>query len=113
MAVADGELRGLRAVREATVREHMSAENEHQFDRCIAAFGHPRYEIMATGEVWDGSDGVKTFLLENKEPSRTSHSSPRPGITRRTPWSWKVASEAPITTTGAGSRPPGARSTFH
>ena len=63
----DTELRDLRALREATVREHMSAENDHEFDRCIAAFGHPRYEIMATGEVWDGSDGVKTFLLENKE----------------------------------------------
>jgi steroid delta-isomerase-like uncharacterized protein len=57
----------LRERREATVREHMGAENEHDFERCIAAFSHPRYEIVATGEVWDGADGVNSLLLENKQ----------------------------------------------
>ncbi len=51
--------------RQATVREHMEAENAHDFERCIAAFGHPRYEIMATGEVWDGHSGVNALLEEN------------------------------------------------
>jgi steroid delta-isomerase-like uncharacterized protein len=56
----------LRELREATVLEHMNAENDHDFERCIAAFGHPRYEIVPTGEVWDGSDGVNALLLENQ-----------------------------------------------
>ena len=57
----------LREQREATVLEHMGAENQHDFERCIAAFGHPRYEIVATGEVWDGHDGVNALLLENEK----------------------------------------------
>jgi len=56
-----------RQVREAAVREHMEAENAHEFDRCIAAFAHPRYEIVATGEVWDGHSGVNALLHENKK----------------------------------------------
>jgi len=57
----------LRERREATVWEHMKAENAYDFERCIAAFGHPRYEIVATGEVWDGHNGVNTLLNENKQ----------------------------------------------
>jgi len=57
----------IREQREATVREHMEAENAHDFDRCIAAFAHPRYEIIATGEVWDGHSGVNALLQENKK----------------------------------------------
>lgn len=55
----------LRQSREATVLEHMTAENAKEFERCIGAFGHPRYEIVATGEVWDGHDGVNALLLQN------------------------------------------------
>jgi steroid delta-isomerase-like uncharacterized protein len=57
----------LRERRETTVREHMGAENDHDFERCIDAFSHPRYEIVATGEVWDGHDGVNALLLQNKK----------------------------------------------
>src|SRR2546427_1299981 len=57
----------LRQLREATVLEHMEAENAHDFARCIAAFAHPRYEIVATGEVWDGHSGVNALLQENKK----------------------------------------------
>ena len=57
----------LRKLREATVREHMEAENAHDFERCIRAFARPRYEIVATGEVWDGRSGVNTLLEENKK----------------------------------------------
>jgi len=56
----------LRKLREATVLEHMEAENAHDFARCIAAFSHPRYEIVATGEIWDGLSGVNALLNENK-----------------------------------------------
>jgi len=57
----------LRQRREATVREHMEAENSHDFARCIAAFSHPRYEIVATGEVWEGHSGVNALLEDNKK----------------------------------------------
>src|SRR5439155_464239 len=43
------------------------AENAHDFERCIAMFAHPRYEIIATGEVWDGHSGVNALLQENKK----------------------------------------------
>jgi hypothetical protein len=33
----------LRDRREALVREHMESENDHDFDRTIHTFGHPRY----------------------------------------------------------------------
>ncbi len=56
----------LRKLREATVLEHMEAENAHDVARCIAAFSHPRYEIVATEEVSDGISGVNTLLNENK-----------------------------------------------
>src|SRR5437879_13080749 len=57
----------LRQLREATVLEHMEAENAHDFDRCIEAFSHPRSEIVATGEVWDGHSGVSALLHGNKK----------------------------------------------
>ncbi|HLZ46801.1 MAG TPA: ester cyclase [Gemmatimonadales bacterium] len=64
----------------AIVLEHMHYENAHDFDRCIAAFGHPRYEIVPTGEVHDGRDGVNGLLDQNRvafadfhfEPHRTA-----------------------------------------
>lgn len=66
--------------RVATVLEHMRLENDHDFPGCIAAFAHPRYEVVATGEVHDGQDAVDAFLTENRrafpdfhfEPSRVS-----------------------------------------
>lgn len=71
----------LQAKRHATVVEHMTAENSYDFERCIGAFHHPRYEIVPTGEAWDGRDGVNTLLVENKtgfpdfhfEPSAIHH----------------------------------------
>lgn len=52
--------------RVAVVLEHMRLENEHDFSGCIAEFGRPRYEIMATGEVYDGPIEVDQFLRENR-----------------------------------------------
>jgi steroid delta-isomerase-like uncharacterized protein len=66
----------LRERREAIVREHMEAENEHDFARCIAAFSHPRYEIIATGEVWDGRSGVNELLNGNKTGFSNFHFQP-------------------------------------
>jgi steroid delta-isomerase-like uncharacterized protein len=56
----------LRARREATVLDHMSAENAHEFERCIDAFAHARYEIVPTGEVFDGKDGVHELIVANR-----------------------------------------------
>ena len=55
----------LRAKREAIVLEHMEAENAHEFERCIAAFSHARYEIIPTGEIWDGESGVNDLMIQN------------------------------------------------
>jgi steroid delta-isomerase-like uncharacterized protein len=56
----------LLARRDAIVLEHMGAENAHEFERCIDAFSHARYEIIPTGEVWDGKSGVNALLIQNK-----------------------------------------------
>src|SRR3954464_15411482 len=58
----------LRAHREAVVREHMESENAHQFDTTIATFGHPRYELVATGDVYDGEDAVRAYFAESRRP---------------------------------------------
>ena len=52
----------LRARREAIVREHMQSENRHEYDVTIKTFDHPRYEIIPTGEVYDGEDEVRTYF---------------------------------------------------
>lgn len=52
----------LREQREAIVREHMESENHHDFDTTIATFSHPRYEIIATGEVFDGEAEVRRYF---------------------------------------------------
>jgi steroid delta-isomerase-like uncharacterized protein len=44
------------------IREHMDTEVTHEFDKTLATFnGHPRYEIVPTGEVYDGDDEVMTY----------------------------------------------------
>lgn len=47
--------------REQVILEHMRSENEHRFDDTIATFAHPRYELMASGEVYDGEDAVREY----------------------------------------------------
>jgi len=52
----------LRQRRLAVVEEHMNTEVTKEFDRTLATFnGHPRYEIMATGQVFDGDDEVMGY----------------------------------------------------
>src|SRR5437660_12881395 len=52
----------LRATREGIVREHMESENRHEFDVTMATFHHPRYEIVPTGEVYDGPEEVQGYF---------------------------------------------------
>jgi steroid delta-isomerase-like uncharacterized protein len=56
----------LRARRDAVVREHMESENVHDFDTTIATFGHPRYELVATGDVFDGEEAVRAYFAESR-----------------------------------------------
>ena len=57
----------LRERREAIVREHMESENSHEFDVTLATFaGDPRYEIVATGEVYDGTEDVDRYYQETR-----------------------------------------------
>ena len=56
----------LRARREATVREHMQSENVHDFDTTIGTFDHPRYELIATGDVHDGEAEVRAYFEETR-----------------------------------------------
>ena len=57
----------LRATREQIVREHMESENTHDFDVTLATFAdHPRYEIIPSGEVYDGPEEVMRYYQETR-----------------------------------------------
>ena len=56
----------LRDRREAVVREHMESENRHEFDVTLGTFGHPRYEIVPTGDVFDGPAEVMAYFDETR-----------------------------------------------
>jgi hypothetical protein len=53
--------KALRALREAIVLEHLESENEHEFDTTVGTFDHPRCEIVATGQVFDGRAEVTGY----------------------------------------------------
>jgi len=57
---------GLRERRLAIVREHMESENRHEFDVTLGTFDHPRYELVATGEVYDGSERVGDYYAATR-----------------------------------------------
>jgi len=56
----------IRQQREALVRHHMEAENVHDFDAVIATFAHPRYELIATGQIHDGEAAVRAYFAETR-----------------------------------------------
>jgi steroid delta-isomerase-like uncharacterized protein len=56
----------LRKRRERLVLEHMESENVHEFDVTLGTFSHPRYEIVPTGEVYDGPDEVRRYFEESR-----------------------------------------------
>ena len=60
------DIEDLRAQREATVRRHMQGENVHDFDAVIDTFEHPRYEIIPTGQVYDGEAAVRGYFRESR-----------------------------------------------
>lgn len=56
----------LRARREALVVEHMESENRHEYDATIETFAHPRYELIGTGDVYDGPEEVARYFDETR-----------------------------------------------
>jgi hypothetical protein len=56
----------LRAARERLVRERMNSENVHDFDTTMRTFAHPRYEIIPTGEVFDGEEEVRRYFDQTR-----------------------------------------------
>jgi steroid delta-isomerase-like uncharacterized protein len=56
----------VRETRERLVREHMESENRHEFDVTMETFDHPRYEIIATGDVYDGEEEVAGYFAETR-----------------------------------------------
>jgi steroid delta-isomerase-like uncharacterized protein len=56
----------LRRKRDRIVREHMESENRHEYDVTLATFHHPRYELIATGDVYDGEREVRDYFAETR-----------------------------------------------
>lgn len=56
----------LRDRREAVVREHMASENRQEFEVTLATFVHPRYELVATGQVFDGEEAVRQYYAASR-----------------------------------------------
>jgi steroid delta-isomerase-like uncharacterized protein len=52
--------------REAEVRRHMSTENSHDFDQTLETFEHERYELIATGDVYDGAGAVSQYYRDTR-----------------------------------------------
>ena len=57
----------IREARERLVREHMESENRHEFDVTLGTFDHPRYEIIPTGDVYDGPEEVAEYFRTTRE----------------------------------------------
>lgn len=54
------------AAREKLVRDHMADENRLDFDAVLASFPHPHYEIIPTGQVFDGRSEVSAYYTESR-----------------------------------------------
>jgi predicted ester cyclase len=64
--MTDADTAALRERRIALVREHMQSENELRFDDTLETFDHPRYELIATGEVYDGPEQVAGYYESSR-----------------------------------------------
>ena len=58
--------RSLRKRRERKVLEHMASENRQEFDDTLETFEHPRYEIVPTGDVYDGPQEVAEYYRSTR-----------------------------------------------
>jgi steroid delta-isomerase-like uncharacterized protein len=44
----------------------MDSENRHEYDATMDTFHHPRYELIGTGEVYDGEEEVRDYFEETR-----------------------------------------------
>lgn len=52
----------------AVLAQHFQSEVDHDWDTCIGTFnGHPRYEIMPTGQIFDGEEAVRNYHRRQRE----------------------------------------------
>jgi predicted ester cyclase len=56
----------LREARERIVREHMDSENDLEFERTLATFKHPRYELYGNGTIFDGPEEVSQYYWNSR-----------------------------------------------
>jgi steroid delta-isomerase-like uncharacterized protein len=64
--MANTDNRDVRAARDTVIREHMESENRLDFDTTIATFDHPRYELVGTGQVFDGEEQVRQYYAASR-----------------------------------------------
>jgi steroid delta-isomerase-like uncharacterized protein len=58
--------KAIREKREALVTLHMESENRYEFDVTMETFHHPRYELIGTGDVFDGPEEVAAYFEETR-----------------------------------------------
>jgi predicted ester cyclase len=63
----------LRERRLELVSEHMQSENEFRFEDTLATFDHPRYELIATGDVFDGPQEVAEYYRSSRAAFPDQH----------------------------------------
>ncbi|MDP7703455.1 MULTISPECIES: hypothetical protein [unclassified Mycobacterium] len=63
--MADPDRRAHQEARTARVIEHMQSENVQEWDRTMATFSHPRYELP-DGTVFDGADEVMRYWIDGR-----------------------------------------------
>jgi predicted ester cyclase len=56
----------IREHREATIRALFEAQNRQDLPAALAAFGHPRFELIGTGRVYDGNAEVARYLHDSR-----------------------------------------------
>jgi hypothetical protein len=52
--------------RENLVRAHMADENTHDFDKVLAEFPHPHYEVIPTDKIYDGRPEVSSYYQNTR-----------------------------------------------
>ena len=56
----------LQSRRERIVLDHFADETKQNFDAVLATFPHPRYEVIATGDLFDGQPDVRKYYAETR-----------------------------------------------
>ncbi|HEV7722059.1 MAG TPA: ester cyclase [Iamia sp.] len=64
--MGDDRAASLREARLAVVQEHMDSENRLDFDATLATFDHPRYELVGSGQVFDGEAQVRRYYVASR-----------------------------------------------